>query len=113
MKDIFIDLENGAHSRTIDLTLTAIVSRLDSTWHDKVTCITQEADSTLFYWSAPVEEVIEARQKADLAAGLMPIVGWNNLVRDDFFEIDDVEFVAKDWTTAVVTQAMFLAHIAV
>ena len=110
MADIFIDLDNAVYSPTVDLTLLDIVKRLDSCWCEKATCITQESDGDVWYWDAPVEEVILARSKADLDTGLMPLVGFKSLVRNVYFEIDEESFVAKDWKTAVVTKEAFLAH---
>ena len=103
-----INLDESIAARTKDIPLLSMVRSVDETWPDGATCATQEQDGEILYWSAPINEVRQARKEADFEGGLMPLIGIGKQVHANYYEIDDEPFVSNNWSTAVVTHEMFL-----
>lgn len=108
MTDIVINLDETCFAPAVDMTLLDMLKAGDFSWPVGSTCLTQESDGALMWWSAPIQEVIAAREKASLDDGLMPIVGWDFQVHMDYYLHCGREVVANDWTSAVVTMEQFI-----
>lgn len=106
---IIINLDEAFFAPSCDMTLLDMIHSKKGSWPIGATCVTQESDGGLFYWSAPVDEVKNARETAALEVGLMPLIGLGEQVHLDYFLLDEQEVVAKDWKTAVVTIEQYTA----
>ncbi len=100
---IVINLDKPLFVPTAEMTLLNMVLSGDFTWPTGATCVTQECDGELLWWSAPIGEVKEARNKAEPETGLMPFVGLGSQVHADYFLLKGQEVVAQDWKESVVT----------
>lgn len=107
MTDIVIDLDQPPLVPETDKTLLEII-KMGAGWTAGATCATQECDGEILWWSAPLRVVREAREKANLSNGLIPRIGWGQLMGSDYYAEDDQELVASDWSTAVVTLEQFV-----
>ncbi|MEI8659264.1 hypothetical protein [Vibrio sp. Hal054] len=107
MTDIFINLDEPVFAPTMDMTLLEMFIAANYTWFDDVTCITQESDGEIIHWTATAVEVQAARLAANVETGLIPVVGFEYTVHSEYYDIEDVAYVANDWRTAVVTKAQF------
>ncbi|WP_232340861.1 hypothetical protein [Vibrio vulnificus] len=76
-------------------------------WPTGATCVTQECDGELLWWSASVGDVTAARQVAKPDTGLMPLIGLGAQVHADYYLANGQEVVANDWQKAVVTIEQF------
>lgn len=108
MTHIHVNLDQPVFAPRASLTLLQIISHIDSHWLTNVTCITQESDGEILYWNASVEDTKAARKNANLDTGLMPLLGIGQQVHASYFEVNGIDYVASDWTRAVVTKTQFL-----
>ena len=108
MTDIVINLDVPLFVPGVDVSLLEMVKRGGFQWPVGSTCLSQESDGAIFWWSAPIQEVREARKIATLDDGLMPIIGLGRQVHVEYFLSDDFEVVANDWKSAVVTFDQFI-----
>ncbi|ELP5729278.1 hypothetical protein QTV44_002544 [Vibrio vulnificus] len=102
MVDIVINLDQPLFVPRAPLSLADMVRGYNRQSLTQVTCVTQESDGELLFWSAPIEQVEAARTVATLEGGLMPLVGFDQLVSSDYYLINGQEVVASDWENAVV-----------
>lgn len=102
MADIVINLDEPLFVPKAPMPLAEMVRSYSKQRLMDVTCVTQESDGELLFWSAPIEKVEAARVQATLEDGLMPLVGFGQLVFSDYYLINAHEVVASDWETAVV-----------
>ncbi|ENI4488029.1 hypothetical protein ABXZ88_003913 [Vibrio fluvialis] len=109
MTDIFIDLDNPVFAASADLSLLQMIKEGKFPWPAEATCATQDSDGAITWWSAPLDEVCAARVAAKPEVGLMPLVGLGDQVHEDYYQVNDIEYTAKDWLTAVVSRDEFLA----
>lgn len=107
MSDILINLDEPLFVPTVDISLLEMVKCGNFAWPKGATCVTQECDGELLWWSAPVGDVTEARQTAKLDTGLMPLIGLGDQVHADYYLSNGQEVVANDWKKAVVTMEQF------
>lgn len=70
-KHILINLDEPQFAPSCDLTLLEIIRSGTFSWFTGATCVTQERDGELLWWSAPVGEVKKARSNADIEAALL------------------------------------------
>ncbi|EHV9720237.1 hypothetical protein V8068_001213 [Vibrio parahaemolyticus] len=104
MTDIYINLDEQYIAKVINKTLLELLSEGGFYWHPLASCATQEADGEIIWWSAPVEEVKEARANKDsYEYGLIPLIGIGQQVNVDYYLVNDESYAAKDWETAVIT----------
>ena len=108
MSDILINLDEPVFVPTIPLSLFQLIHVGNFKWPSEATCLTQESDGALLWWSAPTSDVKAARQSADLNTGLMPLIGLAAQLHCDYFLHDGQEVVAHDWKEAVVTAEDYL-----
>ncbi|GAB6264286.1 hypothetical protein [Photobacterium sp. R1] len=106
--DIFIDLDNPLFVPSADMTLCEMIRKGGFHWPGGATCATQECDGEILWWDAPVAEVRAARKQASRSAGLLPIVGFGHQITANYYAESEIEKVARDWETAVVTIDDFL-----
>lgn len=101
---IVINLDETLFVPECDLTLLQMVKKHGGyPWPSEATCVTQECDGAILWWSAPVCEVVEARKSADISDGLIPLLGIGDQVSVEYYQIDGKEVVALDWKESVVT----------
>lgn len=108
MADIYINLDEPVFSPSVDMTLLELVKAGNFEWPTGASCLTQESDGELCWWSAPLEQVRAARVKASRETGLMPLLGLKHCVNADYFSIEGQDYVAKNWETAVVSLDQFV-----
>lgn len=89
MADILINLDEPVFSPSLDMSLLEMVKSGDFIWADGATCVTQECDGELIWWSAPTDEVTAARKNAQPETGLMPLIGLGSQVNADYYSVDD------------------------
>ncbi|HAS6318157.1 hypothetical protein MO988_20845 [Vibrio vulnificus] len=107
MADILINLDEPLFVPSVDISLLDMVKFGNFTWPTGATCVTQECDGELLWWSAPVGDVTAARQVAKPDTGLMPLIGLGAQVHADYYLTNGQEVVANDWQKAVVTIEQF------
>ncbi|MCG9575354.1 hypothetical protein L1D14_03800 [Vibrio tubiashii] len=100
---IVINLDETVTAPTIPKTLKEMIVELNHKWPSEATCVTQESDGAILFWSAAIEDVREARSKASLENGLVPLLGLGKQVDCVLYTVEDQCYVATDWQTAVVT----------
>ena len=105
---ILVNLDDPLFAPRIDMTLQEMVKSGGFLWPQGASCVTQECDGELTWWSASVPLVLEARAKADLGIGLMPLLGLKHQVDADYFCINEQAYVSTDWESAVVTFDQFV-----
>ncbi|MEB8287718.1 hypothetical protein OKT24_18340 [Aeromonas veronii] len=105
---ILVNLDEPLYAPRVNMTLLDMVKSGGFFWPQGATCVTQECDGELTWWSAPVRQVSEARMKAALDVGLMPLLGLKHQVDADYFCVNDQAYVSKDWEQAVVTFDQFV-----
>ncbi|SGZ20291.1 hypothetical protein [Moritella viscosa] len=108
MEHIHVNLDQPVFAPQFDLTLLQVVSMQDKQWIDGVTCVTQECDGELLYWNCSIVDAKKARKNANIATGLMPLIGIGQQVHSSDFEFNGIDYVASDWLSAVVTKDQFL-----
>ncbi|MDA0152333.1 hypothetical protein OH460_08465 [Vibrio sp. Makdt] len=99
---IEINLATPFFAPSVKMTLLEMVTRIGRVWPSEATCITQESDGELIWWSSPISEVEKARKTASLEAGLVPILGFGCIVQADYYQLNGQEVVATDWKTGLV-----------
>ncbi|MEZ8241035.1 MULTISPECIES: hypothetical protein [Vibrio] len=107
MPDILINLDEQLFVPSVDVSLLSMVKLGKFTWPTGATCVTQECDGALLWWSASVDDVTAARQAAKPDTGLMPLIGLGDQVSIDYYLSNGQEVVANDWQKAVVTIDQF------
>lgn len=103
MEHIFIDLDKAFYAPEIAFTLHDLIMIGDYEWPQDATCLTQECDGEIIWWSAPVEEVVSARLRANLDDGLIPLIGLGQQTDSNYFHFRGQAVTASDWQKAVVT----------
>ncbi|TDR72641.1 hypothetical protein [Photobacterium lutimaris] len=86
MADIEINIDVALFAPSIDLTLLDMIKTGGFLWPQGATCVTQECDGELLWWSASVTDVQIARKEADLAEGLMPLIGLGSQLNANYYE---------------------------
>ncbi|HAS4026659.1 TPA: hypothetical protein P7K80_001949 [Vibrio cholerae] len=107
MEHIFINVDEALFVPKVNLSLFEMVTKGGFHWPNGASCVTQECDGELLWWSADLEEVKTARKEAFLDTGLMPLVGLGSQVHADYYLDNGREVVAKDWESAVVSVEQF------
>lgn len=106
MQEIYIDIDTPVLAPETEKPLIEIVSGFS--WPNGATCVTQESDGEIIWWSCPIEEVIQAWKNSDATYGLLGVLRFSYCVCSDYYSIDDQEFVAKDWKGSIVTFDQFV-----
>ncbi|MFS1436069.1 MULTISPECIES: hypothetical protein [Vibrio] len=107
MPDILINLDEPLFVPSVEVSLLSMVKLGNFTWPTGATCVTQECDGALLWWSASVDDVMAARQAAKPDTGLIPLIGLGAQVSIDYYLSNGQEVVANDWQKAVVTIDQF------
>lgn len=110
MTNILINLDEPLFVPEVKMSLLDMLKSGGFSWPANATCVTQECDGELLWWSAPVNEVVKARKAANPDTGLMPLVGLGAQVNADYYLLDGQEVVANDWQEAVVTREQFTGN---
>ncbi|MCA2018863.1 hypothetical protein LDJ79_22310 [Vibrio tritonius] len=109
MTSILINLDEPVFSPVINMSLMQMIRDGNFQWPNGATCVTQESDGELLWWSAPVNEVKAAMKVAKPGVGLIPLIGLGAQINSDYYEIDEQAFVARDWQSEVVTLEQFVS----
>ena len=107
MADIEINLGETFYAPALHISLLDMLRAGGFYWPEGATCVTQECDGALLWWSAPVNEVRQARKDANHDDGLMPLLGLGQQVSVEYYDVGEQAFVANNWEEAVVTFAQF------
>lgn len=107
-KHIIINVDECLFVPRCDMTLLEMVRHGEFSWPSGSTCVTQERDGELLWWSAPVNKIKKARKTTKPEKGLIPLIGISEVSGADYFLLNEQEVVAKDWQVAVVTVDQFV-----
>ncbi|MGI2205225.1 hypothetical protein ACROAH_15295 [Shewanella oncorhynchi] len=81
--------------------LTELMANID--WPTGATCATQEEDGGIIFWKAPMENVMTARDDAEIRDALPSICFQGMVLCWYHSNKEDLPELACDWRTAVMT----------
>ncbi len=106
MNQIVINLDETVVPKT-DKSLLELMFIGGFKWPLAATCCTQESDGEIIWWDLQTTYVVEARNGASKATGLLPHIGIKHQVSQSYYLINGQEVVADDWETAVITYEQY------
>ncbi|MHC5780193.1 hypothetical protein [Aliivibrio fischeri] len=103
-----IEISNDVKAPFSTKSLLQMLVDSGEAWPRGATCATQERDGEILFWNAPISQVKQAREKACLHKGLIPLIGVGNQVGVIYCSENNQPVVALDWKVAVITLEQFI-----